>query len=857
MKRTALFILILAILSVSSQQIKAQKANFETNGGMTIGFGMGPSYQQSDIANPSGGGFDFTLGSFIYKRENAFLSVDWKFRFLAGENFAHDHRINPDMTFSNIKYSFFNYDAEIGLTLNRLRERTRIVVTGFAGVGITHGRTFTDLYDANGLLYDYSTINTNQDKDLIVADILTLLDRDYETRLVNKGSILPTLGFFIGYQFSRSFSMGIEHKTTFSLTEHNSMTGINIDNKIMTGSGIDMSHYTALSFKWNLGRGGSSRNYSSSSYSYQSPVTNPVTSVTPQTIYPVQTNANRPPVNDIPTPTYNNNSNVRDNVGNTNTRPAATPLPVVSFVNPSTNITVDRNVYSINVRTQNVKAWQDVTVKVNDVNTTNFNFSNTGVVTTNIGLREGLNTVVVSGKNESGTVQAQVIITYVRPVNVAQQSTNVVQPETVADNNSVSRTPITNQPPRNVEPEAVVPPVVQPEVVTPPAVQPEVVTPPVVEPEIVAPPVEEPEVVAPPVVEPEVVTPPVVEPEIVAPPVEEPEVVAPPVVEPEVVTPPVVEPEVVAPPVMQPEVATPPVVEPEVVAPPVVEPEVVTPPVVEPEVVTPPVVQPEVVTPPVVEPEVVATPVAEPEVVAPPVVEPAVTQPVVVESVVTQPEVVVPPVVQPEVVAPPAVEPEVVAPPAVEPEVVAPPVVEPVEETCGTRINPGNSTWQFCMVTPNGTITRDNLSNSNFSYSGPVSSLYFLSIGGGSDATVSGRPYTIRAGQYYLFTGNITVTVSTKNPGSMGQWSVCIIADRAPVFGNGNNRPKSPCEVTVQESVQEKAQESVRETVRETGQGSSQEKVQETATEVVQEAAEETVDRTERVVAPGRGNSGR
>jgi hypothetical protein len=116
------------------------------------------------------------------------------------------------------------------------------------------------------------------------------------------------------------------------------------------------------------------------------------------------------------------------------------------------------------------------------------------------------------------------------------------------------------------------------------------------------------------------------------------------------------------------------------------------------------------------------------------------------------------------------------------------------EKACGPRLNPGNSAWQFCLVTPKGTITRENLTNNNFSYSGPASSLFFLPIGGGGDAVVNGKPYSIKPGQYYLFSGNLTVTVSTKNPGSMGQWSVCIIADKEPVYGNGNNRPKSPCE---------------------------------------------------------------
>ena len=133
-----LILIILGSLIFSSLQ--SQKASYTTNGGMTLGFGLGKAYQKSDIANSTGTGFDFTLGHHLGKREGAFLSPDWKFRFLMGENRAHDHRINSDGTYSNVLYNFFNYDLELGLTLNRLRERTRIVVSGFGGAGITHGR---------------------------------------------------------------------------------------------------------------------------------------------------------------------------------------------------------------------------------------------------------------------------------------------------------------------------------------------------------------------------------------------------------------------------------------------------------------------------------------------------------------------------------------------------------------------------------------------------------------------------------------------------------------------------------------------------------------------------------------------
>ena len=244
---------VLFLLIAISMPSPAQEVGYTTRSGMTIGFGFGGSYQTSDIRNSTGGGFDFHLGSYLYKRDGAALALDWKFRFLAGENRAHDHRINADDTYSNIRFRHFNYDLEIGLTLNRLTERTRIVLTGFAGAGISHGITHTDLYDSSGNPYDYSVINPDQPRSQVKADLLALSDNDFETALVNKAALLPTAGIYMGYQFSRSFSIGIIHKINFSLTEYNGAFGINMDNNVLNSSFIDMNHYTSLGFRWILG----------------------------------------------------------------------------------------------------------------------------------------------------------------------------------------------------------------------------------------------------------------------------------------------------------------------------------------------------------------------------------------------------------------------------------------------------------------------------------------------------------------------------------------------------------------------------------------------------------------------------
>jgi large repetitive protein len=120
----------------------------------------------------------------------------------------------------------------------------------------------------------------------------------------------------------------------------------------------------------------------------------------------------------------------------------------------------------------------------------------------------------------------------------------------------------------------------------------------------------------------------------------------------------------------------------------------------------------------------------------------------------------------------------------------------PPNTPCGPRFNPGNADWQFCLVTPSGTFSRKDLQNMNFTYKGPASSVYFSPIAGGGDVTVAGKPFKVDNGRYYLFTGNLNVDVSSKHPGSMGQWQICLEADKNPVSGVGNNRPQSPCENT-------------------------------------------------------------
>ena len=729
-----LFLTVLIVLSGSP--LSAQAVSHTANSGLSLGFGLGSSYQVSDIKNSTGAGFNIWLGSQLTNKENAVLSVDWKFRFLAGDNRAHDHRINLDDTYSNVRLQHYNYDLELGFTLNRLRESTGIIATAFLGAGLTHGISSTNLLNANNNSYDYSVIDQYAEKADIVADLRNLTDNTYETSLINRAALFPTAGIFLGYQFSHSFSMGIEYKINFSPGEDNSLFGINMDNRIVSGSGIDMIHFTSLGFKWNF-RGKSAGKSAAARPPVPTPIqiserTRPTQSVSklpevditipyndpfisgdtlvditarvmrvnsrqdinvklngkdvdfdfsPATgkiqltvllptdtarldvlcrntegssadditiIYKERTGVNTPLQRDLAVPrsnlvrvneaarinevTGNENLRVNENivVGNPVrtdkqleiTDPLLVNPPKISFINPPAPVSVSKNVFNVRARAENVNEWQDVEVIVNGSRTSNFNFNREGIVSLNIGLKEGINRIEIKGKNKAGAVADNTTITYNKIVTVPETEENVQE-------------------------------IVE-----------------VVEEEVVR--VEEEEVT----VEEEEVT------------VEEEEVT----VEEEVVT---------------------------------VEEEVVT---VEEEEVT---VEEEEVT---IEEEVVTEEV----------------------EIITEDN--------------------------------------NIQATESIRINPGNSSWQFCLITPSGRYNRDNLKDPSFSYSGPATSIYIMPIGGGGNATVNSKPYKVNSGQYYLFTGNLTVTVSNNRPGSMGQWSVTIISSRAPATGKGNKRPKSPCE---------------------------------------------------------------
>jgi hypothetical protein len=775
MKRLASALGFIILFVFISNDSLAQKATYATNGGMMIGFGGGMSYQKSDLANSGGFGFDFILGSQIHKRENAFLSVDWKFRFLAGQNKGYDHRINPDDTYSNIRYRFFTYDLELGLTLNRLRERTRIIITGFAGAGITHGTTFTDLYDAGGGVYDFSSIDPNLGQKMVFNDLVALSDGDFETRLVNKAALLPTAGIYLGYQLSRSFMLGVEFKSNFYLTERNSFVGIDLDNRVFAGSGIDRNNYVSLGFRWNLGRGST---YRAATGTYSSHVTGSYGTTTVTQHYAASVSSPHPSVN-ITEPTAEPYHTLSPN---------QTIRATITDVSGPEAIRFFQNGFPVNAFTYNV---------------------NTNAFLASVRLRNGENSFLIKASNQMATAEDMATITLDGPpeneiaapamvitspggnLNTIPEDgiappavwfTNPLYPIEVIDNEFHLRARTENVFDRNKlyltingyaldnfsfgHPGEVVASLHLTEGVN------------IVE--IFA------ENEAGMASDRASITfhPPVYYVPVYRDPIQRDPVQRDPVHQEPVRRDPLSRDPVQRNPDTRDQVQRDPVTRDPVSRP-----------------CAPPAVSFDLQ-------EVKGADATHELRGSVSGVKNIADISLALDGKVQKGIQFVPSsgLLSTNLNLAPGSHTIVVAASNecgtdFESVSVTYSIVDDGDEDdggdkgeCAIRINPGNSDWQFCLVSPSGTYNRTDLGNSNFSYSGSASSLFILPIGGGGEATVNGQPYAIRSGQYYLFKGSLQVSVSNNHPGAMGHWSVCISSNSAPQSGNGGKRPNSPCE---------------------------------------------------------------
>ncbi len=107
-----------------------------------------------------------------------------------------------------------------------------------------------------------------------------------------------------------------------------------------------------------------------------------------------------------------------EDTANKNCELSTSNPPEVTINNPTNNSTSSSATTNLNARVINVQKKSDITVKVNGSSLGDFDFSPVSkVVTANINLQNGNNTISVFGKNDDGTDEASVNIRYSAPSN--------------------------------------------------------------------------------------------------------------------------------------------------------------------------------------------------------------------------------------------------------------------------------------------------------------------------------------------------------------------------------------------------------------------------------------------------------
>jgi hypothetical protein len=472
MRTSTLKLSILAFILCLGFSAHAQQTTYYNyNYPWTFGINGGLAWQYADVNGGAGYGLGIDLAKRIGGRENSWFALDARGRFTYARHYGQGYErvynlgdypalspfaIDP-VNNTGLGYAFHNHQTTMGeldlegvITLNRLRERTGWTVQLFGGIGIGLYDVATDLDDGT-TFYDYSLIDTTQSNGRIRRDIRDLRNRTYESAASGfengiRGTIMPSLGLGIGYQFTPRFSMGLEHKATWAQAD-------NLDGVIDFTSNRpdDVHHYTSLYMRWTLGEEKGREPIIDVTAPNRSPyVTQAGTGsiranikhVTRRSGVTVTLNGQRINYFDFNTATeeffltvplvqgqntvtifaqndygsdqesvvfiyeYNPNPNP-----NPDPNPSETP-PVVEIITPGNcPFTTNNNTIQVEAIVNNVNNQNDIQFTVNGYIINDFRFSGNRVTAT-VDLQDGNNVIEIAGSNSRGQVNDNCTVIY-------------------------------------------------------------------------------------------------------------------------------------------------------------------------------------------------------------------------------------------------------------------------------------------------------------------------------------------------------------------------------------------------------------------------------------------------------------
>lgn len=419
MKRLITLTILFAALLMLPGLANAQRYN-----PWQLGANIGATWQTSDIVDYAHLGWGLTLTKWTHQNQTNHFDYGFRFRYLNGRTYGRDYKRSmglesntifngtsdttlnyaqdPGYIYHNYKMTVDEFSLEFLLGLNRLRERTGVMIYGWGGLGVAGWQTFTDQRDFTGLKYNYTNIDSTGNKAGVDDALKSLRDDEYETAAEGNQSrnwrLSPSAGIGLGYQFTPGFSMAFEYKTTFPRTDI--LDGQQWNNAGNKTARNDRYHYGGLHLLFTIGGGRPKEMVKTNQDNYSTGTT--------------VVNNNHLPTNPVVGGGGGNN-NPGTGTGTVNN----SPRPDVRFINPSYNpFSTQQEALQVSVKAEHTSSPSNVSVKFNGYSVNNFNYNSaTEVITFNVNLIPGNNTIEVRATNNIGSDSESMTVMYSNPNN--------------------------------------------------------------------------------------------------------------------------------------------------------------------------------------------------------------------------------------------------------------------------------------------------------------------------------------------------------------------------------------------------------------------------------------------------------
>ena len=368
-----------------------QRLDYDNTSKWFFGMNVGAAWNTTDVENDTKAGWGFIIGKQYNATYGTAFSYDLRLRYLGGRWNGQDfdttnlNHLGPNYNGvllpykDSLGYTVNNFDArahelgfELAIHLNRVTDRSGWDPYIFGGANIVWHQSKGNLYDEFSQppsIYGYDSTGFSP------SNVNLLLDNNYESILDGSSTnynvdFMPSLGIGLGYQVGPRFSIGVEHKTTFTLADN--FDGYQDATPRLGIFENDIYHYTSAYMR----------------FGFRTRASRPVPP--PRPVDPVVNNPVQP------------------------TNPVDCQDPVIGLLRPNQHsVTVTEGFYVFSANVNYVANRSDITVEINGIPTTNFLYNpQTRQIETNIQLNAGSNNVKITARNACGSDSEFVTIVY-------------------------------------------------------------------------------------------------------------------------------------------------------------------------------------------------------------------------------------------------------------------------------------------------------------------------------------------------------------------------------------------------------------------------------------------------------------